>query len=175
MQKHGRRLFPVIQTGAWQTYPMRTWAVGNNGMVDLECKKQVLLWACPTPTKSNRWCCLQTTGRVPTPHGSTVKIHCFFFLFFSCIFVSGLCYNAVSAFIINKPRHWSPTVTVYCTKFYTLMKFLSLDVKKKKKKTIINFQSFSYKLGYYVAVNIRPFMSRVLNNIYDLLNNLKLF
>ena len=76
MQKHGRRFFPVIQTGAWQTYQTRTGAVGNYGVVDLECKKHVLLWACPTPTKGNCWCCLRTTGGVPMPHGSAVESHC---------------------------------------------------------------------------------------------------
>ena len=76
MQKHGWRLFPVIQIGAGQTCQTRTGAMGNYGGVNLECKKQILLWACPTPTKGNCWCCLRTTGGVPTPHGSAVESHC---------------------------------------------------------------------------------------------------
>ena len=89
MQKYGWRFFPVIPTGARQTYQTRAGAMGNYGVVDLEYKKQILLWACPTPTKGNCWCCLRTAGGVPTPHGSAVESH-WVSLFFLLHFRIGL-------------------------------------------------------------------------------------
>ena len=135
MQKHGRRLLPIIQTGAWQTYPMRTWAVGNYGVVNLECKKQVLLWACPTPTKSNCWCRLRTAGGVPTPHGFAVKSQRFFsvsaaYLYRALLLQCCICF-------IFKPQHCSLGVTVYLYWIFHINEIsIVLDVQKKKRNNI---------------------------------------
>ena len=112
------------------TYPTRTWAVGNYGVVDLECKQQVLLWACPTPTKSNCWCRLRTAGGVPTPHGSAVKSQCFF-LFLLHILYRALLLQCCICFIF-KPQHCSLGVIVYLYWIFHINKFLSYWMSKKK-------------------------------------------
>ena len=118
------------------TYPTRTWAVGNYGVVDLECKKQVLLWACLTPTKSNCWCRLRTAGGVPTPHGSAVKSQCFF-LFLLHILYRALLLQCCICFIF-KPQHCSLGVIVYLYWIFHINEIsIVLDVYKEKKIPII--------------------------------------
>ena len=134
MQKYGWRFFPVIPTGAGQTYQTRAGALGNYGVVNLDCKKQILLWACPTPTKGNCWCCLQTAGGVPTPHGSAVESHGVS-LFFPAAFSYWACAhsNVLALYTFTNPDtvHWGSNVLF---EFFISIKFLSFDVKKKKKR-----------------------------------------
>ena len=129
MQKYGWRFFPVIPTGAWQTYQTRAGALGNYGVVDLDCKKQILLWASPTPTKGNCWSCLRTAGGVPTPHGSAVESHGVS-LFFPAAFSYWACAhsNVLALYTFTNPDtvHWGSNVLF---EFFISIKFLSLDVK----------------------------------------------
>ena len=106
--------------------------MGRYNMVDLVYEEQVLLWACPTPTKSNCRCCLQTAGGVPTPHGSAVKSQRFFFLFLLHILYRALLLQCCICFIF-KPQHCSLGVIVYLYWIFHINEIsIVLDVKKEK-------------------------------------------
>ena len=152
MQKYGWRFFPVIQTGAGQTYQTRAGAMGNYGMVDLECKKQILLWACPTPTKGNCWCCLRTAGGVPTPHGSAVESH-WVSLFFLLHIRIGLVLTVMYwLFILLQTPTLFTGGQMYCWILH-INKISIVGYQKKKKKNI-NIEDYLLPLTLLTALQI---------------------
>ena len=64
VQKWSCRFFPAIWTNEEKTGPARAGKVGNNGMGDMERKKQILLWACTGSSSDYIWWSNYILGRV---------------------------------------------------------------------------------------------------------------